>query len=503
MAPGRTLALPTAAAERWCQHVGGEVSHIAEATGFVNFELSFDPVQQQRVLSPSHCVITWSNRDKGRARYTSSLLSLRIVPEDALPEQIQVGVEVRGKDGESVLCGGEYLEFELLSLPSDAAKQSHLAVASGPVRVNPETKQREFMRIDLGRCLRQIVADVIDDPKHKGQKLCRQRWWICVRVLRLVCSANSLSCAALDEVGVAPLEWVLCILDERAAPRIAAAASTGTNEPSIDELAKFIDGGAKKAKPKKKPSAGARVIEVDAVGEKSGTEDVGVSDVPAMPRIASSRGAIRPAPPPGWSRTVDLAPSLIDAWRDLAGCDVRHVAESTGFVHFAVSRDEERKCREVTPSSYVLAFPRVAPGQRYQSALLTIKLVDDKFLEELGGARACRTPGQGDKASDSESLLFELFSKQDESVDMTPLRFTAGPVRINAETGQRESMRLDLGSCVHWATPDIVDGTLGGRQQRLLRQRWSVSLETLKLVCVANELDCSGLESKNGPPLEW
>merc|ERR1712217_718627 len=178
-----------------------------------------------------------TSREKNRQRLHSSLLSLRLTPEDSLPEQVQVGVEVRGRDGESVVCSGEYVEFELLSLVNDASKQPSLRIAAGPVRVNPDTQQREFMRIDLGRCVRQIVTDIIDDPKHRGQKLVRSRWWICVEVLRLVCSANSLDCSALDTAGASPLEWVICLVDEKG----ATSNNVKQDEKTVDELAKFIN----------------------------------------------------------------------------------------------------------------------------------------------------------------------------------------------------------------------------------------------------------------------
>merc|ERR1719265_2023519 len=106
---------------------------------------------QRRTITPQHYIINFANRENkgGRPRFHSSFLTLRLAPEEMLPEQVQVGVEVRGRDGESVVCGGEYVEFELLSLVNDAAKQPSLRIAAGPVRVNPETQQREFMRIDF------------------------------------------------------------------------------------------------------------------------------------------------------------------------------------------------------------------------------------------------------------------------------------------------------------------------------------------------------------------
>lgn len=55
-----------------------------------------------------------------------------------------------------------YIEFELLAQPSDVPKQTPLAIVAGPVRVNAETELREFMRIDMGRCLREIARDSND-----------------------------------------------------------------------------------------------------------------------------------------------------------------------------------------------------------------------------------------------------------------------------------------------------------------------------------------------------
>merc|ERR1712194_954210 len=107
----------------------------------------------------------------------------------------------------------EYVEFELLLRVHEAPVQRQLRVTAGPVRLNAQTGQRESMRIDLGRCVRQIATDVVDDPR--GKRVVRNRWWICVEMLRLVCTANSLDCQALDKPGHPPVEWVVCLVDER------------------------------------------------------------------------------------------------------------------------------------------------------------------------------------------------------------------------------------------------------------------------------------------------
>jgi hypothetical protein len=525
----RPLALPPAAIDRWCQYAQGEVSHIAEATGFVNFELSYDGKNQCRVISPQHYIITFANRDKGRARYHSSFMTMRLAAEDTLPEQVQIGIEVRGRDGESVVCGGEYVEFELLSLVNDASKQPPLLIAAGPVRMNPESQQREFMRIDLGRCVRQIVTDIIDDPKHKGQKLVRSRWWICVEVLRLVCSANSLDCSALDTADAAPLEWVICLVDEK------STASTGSEQKSIDELAKFIDGGQgkKKARKKKKgkgdlgaddepddaadaedmhpdmamanavkqsrPSANARLGQAASVSQATVTSSMQRASPLASGNVGPPPS--RPAPPPGWSRTVDLAPTLVDIWRDCAGSDVRHIAESTGFVHFSLSFSRETRRRLISPTHYVIAFPHGVGQPRYHSALLTLSLVPDSEIpEDAQNVPACLRQQSTEALNYIE---FRLLAREQEAPTLTPLRFRAGPVRINKNTEQRESMRLDLGEHIRWASPDLVEAAINGQPTRLVRQRWWLSIETLRLVCMANQLDCLGLDEPGHCPIEW
>lgn len=651
----RPAALQRPVVDRWCPYVPGGINHIAEANGFVNFELSFDASLGRRVIAPRNYVVVFAGQGGGaRQKGHSSLLTLQLRPEEDLPEQVQVGVEVRGLDGESAICSGEYVEFELLSSVNDASKQPPLRIAAGPVRVNAENQQREFMRINLGRCVRQIVTDIIDDPKHKGQKLVRSRWWVCVEVLRLVCSANSLDCSALDTPGLPPLEWVICLLDERdgpapesnqpanssggGAPHEAPAGATNgksgvaakgkqLHDRSIDELAKFIDsGGSKKgkAKKKKKPQAngtsetvaeeeepeiandytggGAASLSAQlseqlceaVAGCASGTDaasaassllaaqlaaqlkprisaalaggrsslgsagllglgdpaapGAGIADLlgltdPAAPGAASSlrrateanhpsmassslgllglgdpaalgaasslpRAAearqpskasnaghpgaqTRPSLPLGWSRALDLPPALVAAWRDVAGRDVSHVVEASGFAHFALGLSTHGSRLLVAPQHYVIAFPHFSGGHegsgdvaaRYHSALLSLRVVED--------------------TEDGDSVEFELLSRLDEAPSRTPLRFTAGPVRINSQTGQRESMRLDLGECVRWAQPDYVEGRLDGRVERLRRQTWWVAVDTLRLLRSTNSLDCSGLDTPGGTPVDW
>merc|ERR1712187_77527 len=176
-------------------------------TGFVHFELRYDAQSEGRTVTPEHYIIAFPNRDKGRQRYHSALLTMRVVKESDIPPEHVVSNH-RPEDMRGV---ADYLEFELLLRVHEAPVQQELRITTGPVRVNAETGQRESMRIDLGRCVRQIATDVIDDPR--GKRVVRNRWWICIETLRLVCTANSLDCKALDGPGKSAVEWVICLVD--------------------------------------------------------------------------------------------------------------------------------------------------------------------------------------------------------------------------------------------------------------------------------------------------
>lgn len=176
---------------------------------------------------------------------------INVVNESQVPEEHRVPPIC----GEQV--GVDYVQFELLMRVQEASLQQLLKITAGPVRVNPETNQRESMRIDLGQCVRRIAADVVeDDPR--GRRFIRSRFWICIEILRLVCTANSLDCRAFDpdEPNAPPVEWVVCLVEERAAE--PSEAENHVEDRTIEELVDFIDGktstlSKKKSKNKDKP----------------------------------------------------------------------------------------------------------------------------------------------------------------------------------------------------------------------------------------------------------
>jgi len=236
----RTLALPSALVDSWCQFTKKNVTHVAEASGFVHFDVSMDETRK-RVVQPAHYIIAFP-RDK--RRFHSSLLSLRNMSDVDSP-------------------GVDYVEFELLSRVHEAP--GPLTVTAGPVRSNPETGQRESMRIDLGRCLREITTDIVD---VSGKRFVRNRWWISIETLRLVCTANNLSCSALDAPSCPPVEWVTCLVDKR----VAVATAPQEEERDIDDLVEFIGddlvefmggkaGSKKKKKKKEKDKEKDKVVD--------------------------------------------------------------------------------------------------------------------------------------------------------------------------------------------------------------------------------------------------
>jgi len=311
----RTLALPSALIDTWCQFARRNVTHITEATGFIHFELSCSHVNGRRMVSPENYIVAFPNKDRGRQRYHSGLLTLRVVKEVDVPVAYATAHADLG-------CAGtctEYVEFELLMRVHDSPVQQQLQITMGPVRANPQTGQRESMRIDLGRCLRQISTELVDDPR--GKRVVRSRWWVSIETLRLICTANGLDCKSLDEHGEPASEWVTCLVDEKSAKSAAGqhldAQPVVEKQPeesrNIDDLVEFIAGKVgtskkrKKKKEREKDAAGIAATSVAmplsasqataaALSPRSAGLGIGAADTPlhGMPRgdpIAQAQAA--------------------------------------------------------------------------------------------------------------------------------------------------------------------------------------------------------------------
>ena len=74
-----------------------------------------------------------------------------------------------------------------------------------------------------------------------------------------------------------------------------------------------------------------------------------------------------------------------------------------------------------------------------------------------------------------------------------------GPVRVDTLRGERELVRVDMGQCIHRIATDIVEDPRG---QRLLQCRWWMCIETLRLLCTVDRIDCSALDKPDVPPLD-
>lgn len=471
---------------RWAPYATGCVKRFAEATSFMNFEISYDLTKRHRVLNPEHCIVTFPDRDKSRQEVYSSLLTLRLVREDTLPEQVQVSPDVRDKTVEP-LCTGEYVEFELLCGVNEASRQAPLRIAVSPVRINSDTKQREFLRIDLGRCVRNVVTDIIEDPKRKGKNLVRNRFWICVEVMRLVCTANKLDCTALDLPGVKPLEWVLNLVDEKDAEVAKPPV------PTIQELARLgacLDG---QRKPKKnmtsdvdnKPPLGATIEELARFVDGALDNKLGKPKKKKKKAKDKSEDARAEGPPA----------HLLTVWRDVTGGGDINLIEATDVLHFSLGRvAKPRNHLVVTPAHHVIAFqqpPLLGQPREYQGGLLSLRVVSEANIPKSAGTVA----GTGD------SVEFELLGREGELPAQIPFRFTTGPVRMNEVTGQQQSLLLDLGECVRWVPPDFAKNSALGI--RLVRRRWWIGIDALKLMCATYGINTAALDTLGVKPLEF
>merc|ERR1719468_318955 len=67
--PARTLALPSALVDSWNRLAKRTVTHVAESTGFVHFELGIDATVGKRSISLENYILAFPNRDKSKQRY--------------------------------------------------------------------------------------------------------------------------------------------------------------------------------------------------------------------------------------------------------------------------------------------------------------------------------------------------------------------------------------------------------------------------------------------------
>mmetsp|Transcript_44493 Transcript_44493/g.138056 ORF Transcript_44493/g.138056 Transcript_44493/m.138056 type:complete len:455 (-) Transcript_44493:42-1406(-) len=202
--------------------------------------------------------------------------------------------------------------------------------------------------------------------------------------------------------------------------------------------------------------------------------------------------------------------NAVDVWSEYAESHVSHVAKAAGFVRFALSLDPESGRRIVEPRHYVIAFPLRDQGrQKHQSALFTLRVVREEEISRDPNAQGAVANHLRFKPPSERRLIpgadeyveFELLSREHEVPSQQPLRISMGPVRADKQTGQKEFVRVDMGQCIQRIATDIIEDPRGG--QRLVQNRWWMCIETLRLLCNVDQIDCTALDKAGVPPQEW
>jgi len=201
--------------------------------------------------------------------------------------------------------------------------------------------------------------------------------------------------------------------------------------------------------------------------------------------------------------------SAVEAWSEFADCSVSHVAKAAGFVRFALSVDEKSGRRVVEPRHYVIAFPLRDQGrQKHHSALFTLRVVREEDISRDPNAQGAvanhlrfKPPAERKLIPGADEYVeFELLSREHEVPSQQPMRISMGPVRSDKK-GQKEFVRVDMGQCIQRIAADIIEDPKSGH--RMVQNRWWMCIETLRLLCNVDHIDCSALDTPGGPPQEW
>jgi len=200
----------------------------------------------------------------------------------------------------------------------------------------------------------------------------------------------------------------------------------------------------------------------------------------------------------------------VEAWSEFADGKVSNVMKASGFVRFALRLDAESGQRVVEPRHYVIDFPLREHGRpKHQSALFTLRIVREEEIPRdpnVQGAVAnhlrFKSPTERRKIPGADEYVeFELLSREHEVPSQQPLRISMGPVRADKATGQQEFIRVDMGQCIQRIATDVLEDPRGG--PRILQNRWWMCIETLRLLCTVDHIDCAALDKTGVPPQEW
>lgn len=206
--------------------------------------------------------------------------------------------------------------------------------------------------------------------------------------------------------------------------------------------------------------------------------------------------------------SVTACKQALDAWSDRVEGGVSHVAKAAGFVHFTIGFDAARARRVVAPKHCVIAWPLRGPRGKHQSALLTLRAVQEEDLSRdpnvqgpVANHLRYKPPNERKAIPGADEYVeFELLSRAHEKPSQQPLRIAMGAARLNEESGHKEFVRIDLGQCINAIATDIIEESDG---ERLVQHRWWMCVETLRLLCTVNRVDCTALDNPSQEPQEW
>lgn len=222
---------------------------------------------------------------------------------------------------------------------------------------------------------------------------------------------------------------------------------------------------------------------------------------------SSAAAATAGAPPAGLSAAA--MSEALDVWSGKVEGGLSHVAKAAGFVHFTIQFDAERGGRVVSPQHCVIVFPFRGQRGKHQSALFTLRSVREQALPRdpnvqgpVANHLRYKPPSERLAIPGADEYVeFELLSRVHEKPAQQPLRIAMGAARVSEESGLKEFVRIDLGQCISFLATDLIDDP--GSGERLVQNRWWMCIETLRVLCTVNRVDCTALDKPGGTPLEW
>eukprot|EP00427_Karlodinium_veneficum_P066363 CAMPEP_0169323920 /NCGR_PEP_ID=MMETSP1017-20121227/10202_1 /TAXON_ID=342587 /ORGANISM="Karlodinium micrum, Strain CCMP2283" /LENGTH=544 /DNA_ID=CAMNT_0009418545 /DNA_START=45 /DNA_END=1680 /DNA_ORIENTATION=+ len=291
--------------DMWPEYTHGDVSHMAKATSFAHFTISFDEDRGCRVVAPQHYVIAFPVRGHGRQKYQTALLRASVVQEDKIPRDPNVPGPVANHlrykpsaERRAIPGADQYVEFELLSRLHEVPAQQPLRITTGPVHLNKESGHKEFLCVEFSQCVQSIATDILDNHTN-GQRVQQNRWWICIETLRLLCAVKEIDCSALDKASASPLEWAIQLVDARV-PVNDKEVVKEAPQKDIEELMDFIDGGPNGKQKKQSASVEVQKLIVDAeapsrpakVGKKKKNKGTAKNDPDSIDKSKPSQNGI-------------------------------------------------------------------------------------------------------------------------------------------------------------------------------------------------------------------